>query len=97
MTNQPSAPLNRERRIDWARILVNLQATGLSLQQIADDIDCGRTTLLGYMNEDAPSEPQYWVGHSLLALWCVKCGTNLADVPIKRVQLSVSAMLKAMA
>lgn len=94
--SQPETNLSRERRIDWARILTNLRTAGMSLQQIADQVDCGRQTLDGYANEDCPSEPAYWVGHSLLALWCQRCGTALADVPLRTVSPSVSAMLKAM-
>ena len=89
--------LTRTRRIDWARIVQNLQRSGMSLQEIADQVDAGKTTIIGYLNEDCPSEPAYWVGHSLLALWCNRCGTLLSDAPIKAVPLSVSAMLKSMA
>lgn len=91
---QPSATLTRERRIDWARILANLQTVGMSMQQIADEIEVGKSTLYGYTNEDATSEPAYWVGHSLVALWCVRCGAKLQDVPIRVVPLSVAAMMK---
>lgn len=87
--------VNRARRIDWARILANLQAAGMSLQQIADQVQVSKSTLYGYLNPDAPSEPAYWVGHSLLALWCSKCGAKLADAPMTRVQPSVSQMMRS--
>lgn len=90
-------PLSRERRIDWARILANLQTAGMSLQEVADWLEVGKSTLRGYTDPDIPSEPAYWVGQRLLALWADKCGCRLDDVPTKRVQLSVSAMLKTMA
>lgn len=90
-------PLSRERRIDWARILANLQTAGMSMQQIANEIGVGKMTVYGYKNEDCPSEPAYWVGHCLVLLWCERCGCRIEDVPTKRVQLSVSAMLKTMA
>lgn len=88
--------LNRERRIDWARILANLNTAGMTLQDIADWLEVGKSTLRGYANEDAPSEPAYWIGHCLVLLWAERCKCRVEDVPTKRVQLSVSAMLKAM-
>lgn len=89
--------LNRQRRIDWPRIIANLRTAGMSLQEIADVIDVDESTIRrGYLNEDAPSEPAYYVGHSLVALWCMRCGCKLADVPIKTVPLSVAAALRAM-
>lgn len=93
----PPATLTRTRRIDWARILANLQTAGMSMQQIADEIGVGKMTVYGYKNEDCPSEPAYWVGHCLIGLWAQKCGAKLQDVPITTVPLSVSAMLKTMA
>ncbi|MEL4181224.1 hypothetical protein [Roseateles sp. PN1] len=95
--NHPTTTLNRTRRIDWARILANLQTAGMSMQQIADAVECGKSTLYGYASEDLTAEPAYWIGHCLVALWATKCGASLQDVPIKKVQLSVSAMLKDMA
>jgi hypothetical protein len=94
---QPPTILSRQRRIDWPRIVSNLQSVGLSLQQIADELGVGKRTVGGYSSEDLPAEPAYWTGHCLLALWCSRCGTQLADVPIKVVQTSVSEMLRDMA
>jgi hypothetical protein len=88
-------PVNRARRIDWARILSNLQAAGMSMQQIADEVEVGKSTLYGYLNPDAPSEPPYWAGHCLLALWCVRCGAKLADAPMTKAVPSVSQMLRS--
>lgn len=88
--------LSKERRPDWARMIANLQKAGMSLQEIADTIEVGKSTLYGYLSEDCPSEPAYYAGHSLLALWCTRCGCALADMPIREVPMSVSAMLKAM-
>lgn len=93
---QPATTLTRERRIDWARILANLQTVGMSLGEIADQLGVGKSTVNGYTNEDAPSEPAYWVGHRLVLLWADRCGCSVEDVPIKHVPLSVSAMLKSM-
>lgn len=87
--------VNRARRIDWARILSNLQAAGMSMQQIADEVDVAKSTLYGYSNADAPSEPSYWAGHCLLALWCVRCGALLKDAPMVKAHPSVSQMMRS--
>lgn len=87
-------PLSRERRIDWARILASLQTAGMSLQEVADWLEVGKSTLRGYTDPDIPSEPAYWVGHCLVLLWAERCGCRPEEVPTKRVPLSVSAMLR---
>jgi hypothetical protein len=89
-------PLSRERRIDWARILSNLQTAGMSLQEVADWLEVGKSTLRGYTDPDIPSEPAYWVGHCLVLLWCKRCGCRLDDLPQRRVPPSVSRMLRTM-
>lgn len=73
--------LSRGRRIDWRRVLENLRTTGMSLQDVADWLDVGKSTLQGYINEDLPSEPQHWIGHCLVVLWSERCGTKPEDVP----------------
>lgn len=88
--------LSRERRVDWPRVIANLQKSGMSLRQIAAALDIGAETVRGYLNEHAPSEPAYWIGHCLVLLWCDRCGTQLEDLPVRRVQLTVSAMLRTM-
>lgn len=93
---QPEVQLNRERRVDWARMLSNLQRTGMSLRKIADELGVGAETLRGYMSEDLPSEPGYWIGHRLISLWCARTGCSLEHVPVRTVQLTVSQMLKTM-
>lgn len=88
--------LSRERRIDWARIIANLQTAGMSQRQICEALAISQGTLAGYLNDEAPSEPAYWLGHCMVLLWCDRCGTQLQDVPIRKVQLTVSAMLRSM-
>ena len=73
--------LSRERRIDWARIIANLRTAGMDMRDIAEKLDVGISTLKGYMNEDAPSEPAYWVGHGLIELWALRCSCPADDVP----------------
>lgn len=86
--------LTRERRIDWTRLIANLQRAGMSPQQIADWVGVGRKTITDYAREDIPAEPAYWVGHCLVVLWCERCGTHLEDVPIRTIAPSVAQVLK---
>lgn len=89
--------LSRDRRIDWPRIIANLQKTGMSLQQIADAVEVGKRTIMDYAREDLPAEPAHWTGHCLVILWCDQCGTSMQDVPTRAVPPTVSQMLKDMA
>lgn len=90
-------PLARERRVDWRKLLIDLRASGMSLQDVADWLDIGKSTLQGYINEDIPSEPAYWTGHCLIVLWRFRCGGQLDAVPLCDVSPSVSRMLRQMA
>lgn len=93
---QPGVALHKERRIDWPRMIRELQRDGMSLQEIADAIQMSRSALYGYLSDDCPSEPAYYVGHCIVGLWSGRLGRLLSDVPIREVQLSISAMLKAL-
>lgn len=86
--------LSRDIRIDWARIVANLRTRGMTVQQIADALRVGYSTVYGYTSEDLPSEPPFWVGSALLVLWAAKCDCSYTDAPTKRVQPSVSAVLR---
>lgn len=88
--------LDRERRVDWARVVENLQRVGeMSMQDIADDIGVAKSTLYGYVSEDLPAEPSFWAGWRLVALWCSTTGFQMDAVPTRRVGMSVSAVLRA--
>ncbi|OWQ92021.1 hypothetical protein CDN99_06595 [Roseateles aquatilis] len=86
--------LSRERRVDWPRVIANLQRTGMSPSTIADWVGVGRKTITDYARDDLPAEPAHWVGHCLIVLWCERCGTTLADLPTRLVQPSVSQVLR---
>lgn len=96
MSDLTDLTLSRERRVDWARMVANLQKVGMSLQYIADHLGVGKRTVGGYIAEDLPSEPAHWTGHCLTVLWCERLGLQLKDVPTRVVPLTVSQMLKAM-
>lgn len=87
---------NAERfRMDWARIIENLQRCGLSLQEIADWVGIGKSTLAAYIPDDCRSEPQHWSGERIITLWVHCTGLTREDAPRWRRPLSVSEILKA--
>lgn len=74
-------------RIDWQRILANLQAAGMSMQEIAGECEISTSMLEGLARVGDSAVPDRWTwqyraGHCLVALWCTRCGTHLRDVPI---------------
>lgn len=87
--------VSRSRRIDWARVIDNLQRQGMTIRQIAAAVDVGCSTVKDYC-DDRCIEPAFWTGSTLLQLWSERTGAHWMDAPIRTVQPSVSAMLKAM-
>lgn len=85
--------LSRTRRIDWSRVVVNLRASGLSVQDIADEVGIGRSSLQDYC-DDRNIEPAYWTGAVLIEVWCRHTGLRWPDLPVREVPLSVSAVLR---
>ena len=81
--------------VDWVRVIGNLQATGMSLAEIADAVFVVRQSISNYLNPDTRADPTYGTGMRLLALWVSKTGCNPDDVPMFRRPMSVSAILKA--
>lgn len=88
--------LERRRRIDWPRVLLNLQACGMTMDQIAAEVDVGKATLYGYASRDTPSEPAFWVGVRLCALWGERTRYAMGALPVRKVDPSVSEMLRGM-
>lgn len=87
--------LSRTRRIDWPRMIENLQRLGQSPQHIADRIEVSRSTLRGYLEVD--SEPAFWTGTKIIEVWCEATQLTLSDVPTRTVTPSVSEVLRTTA
>lgn len=85
--------LSRTRRIDWGRVVLNLQSRGMSLQQVADDVGVSKATVGGWTS-DIASEPAFWTGTVLIELWCAKTGLKWPDLPVRVVTPSVSQVLR---
>lgn len=85
--------LSRTRRIDWGRVVLNLQSRGMSLQQVADGVGVSKATVGGWTS-DLASEPAFWTGAVLIELWCKQTGLRWPDLPVRIVTPSVSQVLR---
>lgn len=86
--------LTRQTRIDWPRIIANLQRCGMSLQVVADELDVSKSQVSMYANENGTTEPAFWVGSALLVLWSKRTGLSYTDAPTRVVLPSVSQVLR---
>lgn len=86
--------VSRQRRVDWARVVDNLVAAGMSQHEIAAAVDIGFNTLRDY-RADPTREPAFWVGLKLLRLWSERTNIAWTDAPMKNVTPSVSQILRA--
>lgn len=89
--------LSRTRRIDWPRVVANLQRLGMSLQNIADEINVSKSLVAGWVDEGSTGEPAFWTGAVLIEVWCKKTGLQWPDLPVRRVYPSVSEVLRSCA
>lgn len=74
--------LTRTRRIDWPRVVSNLQRSGMSLQQIADRIDVSKSLVAGWADPEMTGEPAFWTGSALIELWCEQTGLTWPELPV---------------
>jgi hypothetical protein len=86
--------LSRTIRIDWPRIIGNLQRCGMSLQAVADAVDASKAQVVAYADENGTTEPAHWVGSALLVLWSAQTGLPYTDAPTRKVSPSVSQVLR---
>lgn len=89
--------VTRTRRIDWPRMVANLQRCGMSMQSIADELDVSKAQVINYGEADGTMEPAFWVGAALLTLWSQRTGLKWTDAPTRDVPESVSRVLRATA
>jgi hypothetical protein len=88
--------VSRNKRVDWPRVIANLNRLGMNNVQIAAAIDCshGAVREYGGSRGDLVPEPQHWVGMRLVLLWSEKTGLPWTDVPTRAVTPSVSRVLR---
>lgn len=81
--------------VDWVRVIANLQATGLSLQGIADAALVSKSQVIAYGSEEMRQRPEHSTGERLIALWCQRLSYDRGALPMYRRGMSVSEILKA--
>ncbi len=64
------------KRVDWFRIIADLNGRGLSTHDISSRIGVAQSTLIGWKNDGA--EPRYSDGNKLIILWQEIC----APIPL---------------
>lgn len=67
-------------RVDWFRVLAELQGRGYNLANISAAINVPKSTMMGWRNLDA--EPRHADGERLIALWCRVCTLPRDALPL---------------
>lgn len=74
----------RQPPIDWAQMVRDLEAAGMTQEQIGVSCDFDRSSAASWANrlKNIPgTEPKFHNGALLLGLWSVKMGRVANDVP----------------
>lgn len=66
-------------RVDWFRLIVDLNRAGHSTRRFADILGIPRTTIEGWK---AGAEPKHADGERLIALWCKELAKTRSEVPV---------------
>lgn len=66
------------QRVDWFRVLADLQYLGMSNNEAADRLGIPQRTLAGWKEG---AEPRHCDGEALVALWCDMTGKSRAGLP----------------
>jgi hypothetical protein len=75
-------------RVDWFRVLAELQGKGYSVTAVASAIDTPKSTVMGWRILDA--EPRHAEGELLVGLWC-----QVMEEPRDALPLNVDDLLSA--
>lgn len=69
----------KELQVDWFRVIVDLERSGLSQANIAKQAGIGLGTVHGLKVLGA--EPLFWRGVRILVFWMERTGKSAAEVP----------------
>lgn len=65
-------------RYDWFRIIEDISREGLTLSDIAKELDVSKTAVIGWKQG---AEPRYFAGDALISLWCHIKQRRKEDLP----------------
>ncbi|MCA1179806.1 MULTISPECIES: hypothetical protein [unclassified Pantoea] len=71
-------PVVHAYKIDWFRVLADINRAGYSLQSIASEIDVVASTLIGWKKG---SVPRHHKGEALISMWCRVTKKDRKDLP----------------
>lgn len=69
-------------RVDWFRVLIQLQRAGRSLHDVADQTGVSHSQLRAYIAHG--QEPAHWRGEAILGYWVTVTGKGRDSAPRKR-------------
>jgi len=72
--------VTRNSRIDWFRVIVEIQRSGWSLDRIAFEMQRSKGSISNLKNIPG-TEPRFHDGMKLLGLWCDVTGKQHTDAP----------------
>lgn len=74
-------------RVDWFRVLVQLDRAGLNVPTVARALGVSRKTLYSIRSF---AEPRHDTGQALIRLWCATLGHTAEAVPTRTKDVSVA-------
>lgn len=73
---------NGPTRVDWFRVIVQLQRLGWTYERIGSATDSGTSTVREWLSMTV--EPAHWRGELLLDLWAAQTGKRRDSAPTTR-------------
>lgn len=73
-------PRTRPHRVDWFRVIVNLERNGYPQREIAASIGMSKSWVM-HIKDSPGAEPRFDDGHALLDLWADAMDLPLSEVP----------------
>lgn len=73
-------PRKRPARIDWFRVIVNLEREGYAIRDLAFQLEKSKGWV-EHLKNSPGAEPRFDDGNALLDLWCEAMDLPLVDAP----------------
>lgn len=73
-------PRPRPARVDWFRVIVNLERCGYTIRDVAEQVGMSKGWV-EHLKNSPGAEPRYDDGNILLDLWCDAMDKPLCEAP----------------